>query len=745
MNWRIWALFALAGCGGEASGPEAPARIPGGSGAPPAAAPPTIDVDACDGVLVIALDSAPASAFSFHGGALATTPNLAKLAEESIVVADHIPASTGLNAAVASLLTARHSREHGVGSVLSLGRARLRDSERTLAEAFAERGWRTLLAVAAPQLHPELSGFHQGFASLHIPATSEPTRRADQVIGACLTTLRRWCEAQEPFFAVVQLSDLDGRGDRAAPGEVGARWLKDHLATSAESNPKVADALAKVQRNPDAALADLAELLVRARGSDATRAWRTALRDGRASALDAEVGKVLDVLRANERLDRTLIIVTGLRGTVLEPPAESIGPRLAADVVRTALCVRLPRGATGARPVGQRAALVSAVDVPRLLDGLFRLSLAPTEFAAADLRQVVEAPAATGAEAALLASADLGLAATLTRVMQMERTAGGDDYVFHRDGRTFTLAEPAPELSRAARERFERFAEPAALRVTAPEATARSLEVAWRVERGFLTGASLSGVTSEDLTPRRDLARRRSGRARIGPGGRLEVGLTDRSADVRIDVSAVEGLAGLALDLGGALGASLVPRVLVPRVVAWPADDSEEAELPLVDVQRAGATAWRLAVNAEGPTQVLLTVWPTRAPHARLDVVGGGRAIVEAVPGRLDAVRIVGEAPFDVQVKKDPDEQLAFAVEVRGVALDPQRMRIEGRRMAGDSDVSFVVPAWLPGVTDSLFAERSVEPEVWRIERTDPAGVFGAEQALGADILNLLRSLPAGE
>jgi arylsulfatase A-like enzyme len=718
--------------------------------AAPVAAP--IDLARCDAILLVVLDAASADAFSFLGGTLPTTPRLAALADEGVVATDHVPVTTGLNAAVATLLTGRHLPEHGVGSLHTLGRTRLRDEERTIAEALQERGWRTLLATGAPQLHPDVSGLHQGFSSIHVPALGEPVRRADQVVGACLPTLRRWVEAEEPVFALLQLSDLDARADRLAPEPFGAQWLDERLAAHAAPGSPVADALAKHARNPVAAAEDLSRHLARGRGSVAARAWREGLRDGRASALDHELGRVFDLLAARGRLDRTLIVVAGARGGVVEPPAEIVGPRLVPEFLRTPLVVRFPAGKEGTlRPRGRRERIVSAVDVPRALDQLMGLGLAPTRFASTDLVALVEGRLAPPANPpwTFVASADLALTALVTHEMQLERAPATDDLVFNRSGGTFTLADKAPELSREARAQLGEFSRPATFVIEAAPGAPQALEVAWRVESGLLTSAVVTGTSSEDTTPRHEAQRRRAGRARLDAAGRVEVGLTDRTAAVRLDLSCEEGLAlwdpaVAKLHVGADLRHAFVPRLLVPRVVAWPADENGVTELPVVDVQRAVGATWRIAVNHEGPCEALVTVWPPRPPNQALAVEAGGAVVAERVPGRFDVIRLVGEAPWAATITKGPQEQLALVVSLGGEVVDARRVRIESRRMASDRDLSLLVPGFLPGVTQALFQPVG-DGATWRVSRTDPAGTFGADQALAPDALDFLRWLPPSE
>jgi len=751
---RCLALLAgalLAGCGegSKMSAPDVDGARGGVSSAPRAPDTGALDLSECDGVVIIALDAASADIFSFLGGARATTPHLAELAERALVCEDCVLVSTGLNGAFAALLTGRHGREHGVGSLHTLGRTRLRDAEVTLAEAFRARGWHTLLSVAVPQLHPGLSGFAQGFESIHVPQPGAPSRRADQVIGTCRPTLQMWLRSRAPFFALIQLSDLDGRGDLAAPAPHGARWLEAHLAPHTPALPKVADALAKAERSPDAALSDLAQLLQRARGSAPTRAWRAALRDGRASAVDAEVGGLLELLRESGRLERTLVIVAGMRGAPLEQPDESVGPRFLPEVLRTPLVVSFPSAAKG--PRGRRRETVSALALPRALDTWFELGLGATEYAGGEL---LERGARAGADGvgdaerrsvAFAASADLSLAALITKEAQCERSAGGDDHLFRRSGRILTLDDPQPNL--VARDRFDAFAAPATL-TFASAASAEPLEVGWRIEQGLTAGVRLQGEQGHDLTSQRDRMRRRSGRVRLGGGASLEVGLTERTAAVRLDLALVEGsLDPARIDVGGALTQSMVPRVPIPRVLAWPPDGSEGAELPLVDVQREVGTRWRIAVNCQGPSEVLLTLWPPRAAHDRLDVEAGGRAVAEQIAGRGDVVRVQGDGPYDFFVQKGPDEHFAFAARSAEGVVDARRVRVEARRMAGDADLSIVLPGWLPGVTEGLFgAPAAGDPgALWTVRRSDPAGMFGPEQALDPDWIQFVRTLPGGE
>ena len=380
---------------------------------------------------------------------------MAALAQDSLIFSDQVASSTGLNACMATLLTGLSTREHGVGSLHELGRARLRDSVRTLAEAFQEQGWATLLACAAPQLHPELSGFDQGFETIQVASLAEPTRSAQQVIGNLIPTLGRLLQGEQRVFAVVQLSDLDPRGNRAAPEPHGARWLGPRLGAFAKAQPPIADALAKAQRNPEAALEDLDGLLRRRRSADVARAWKRALRDGRASALDAQIGALLDLVNEGGRGSSALVAVQGLRGAVLEPPASLTGPGFLPKIMHTPLVLRIG----GQGPVLKHRGLTSAGDLPRALDVLFTLGLDPSAFPGADLLAIGRG-ADTSVEAIFASAAGLARHALFTDEVQLERAATQADVLFTRAGQLLPPGSEPRALSDATLARFEAFCQP---------------------------------------------------------------------------------------------------------------------------------------------------------------------------------------------------------------------------------------------------------------------------------------------
>ena len=340
--------------------------------------------------------------------------------------------------------------------------------------------------------------------------------------------------------------------------------------------------------------------------------------------------------------------------------------------------------------------------------------------------------------------------------MQRERAAGAEDYTFTRGGVGFGLDVPMPTYDDAMRSALDRFAAPATLEVRAVAASDGvsgpvPVEVRWRVAAGLTTHTRVTGAGSEDLTTDREAQRRRSGVARLeGSDAALEVGLSARAADVRLDflssplpvVSDLPPVGASDLCAPEPLDRVGVPRIVVPRVDAWTSE-----ELPGVELERSSGVWWRFAVNDPGECEALLCVWPSRDANDELEVSAGGAAVADPVPGRSDACVVRGTAPFDLTVKLEPREELAFAVRVAGRIVPATRVRVDGRRQGTESELSVVVPGWLPPLTDAL----SREPEApgsgaaWAIARHDPAGTFGASGAPKPAAVEILRRVRAGE
>lgn len=150
-------------------------------------------------VLLITLDTLRADELGAYGAIPSPSPLLDAFAAESTLYERAVSPLPMTRPAHFSLFTSRYPREHGVlNNQLSLP-----ESEITLAEIFAQNGYRTGAFVAVAILSHS-SGIGQGFEK-HDPP-SERQRSADAVVVSALAWLGS-LDARQPFFAWVHLFD----------------------------------------------------------------------------------------------------------------------------------------------------------------------------------------------------------------------------------------------------------------------------------------------------------------------------------------------------------------------------------------------------------------------------------------------------------------------------------------------------------------------------------------------------------
>lgn len=281
-------------------------------------------------VLLVTIDTLRADRVGCYGDASARTPTLDALAAEGAAFDDCSAASPVTLPSHATILTGLLPPRHGLrdnGQPRPLPPAAGR-SFRTAAEAFGAKGWATAAFVSGAPLAPRW-GLDAGFEHYDPPPETEPgdphlgEREGGETASAALAWLGRR-DRRRPFFLWVHL--FDPHHPYAAPG--GAGLPPDSPGAYAE---EVAHA-------------------------------------------DRQVGRILDFLREEGSLGRTLVAVTSDHGEGLGEHGEAThGYFLHRSTLRVPLILRYP----GAVPAGARVA--APCSLADLLPTLLELARLPPE------------------------------------------------------------------------------------------------------------------------------------------------------------------------------------------------------------------------------------------------------------------------------------------------------------------------------------------------------------------------------
>jgi arylsulfatase A-like enzyme len=244
-------------------------------------------------VLVISVDTLRADHLGFHGYERATSPRLDAFVARGTVFDAAISTSPWTLPAYGTLFTGMEPAHHRVGISARREAAFGEDNDAeggdyqslaegvaTLAGTFAQAGWFTGAIVANPHLDPG-SGVDVGFDTF-----AQYLESAE--VGAQLT--ERWIDArgETPWFLLVHF--MDPHMPYAAPPPYDTQFARATWPASVEGSPKLMDLRAA---EPDQRMKD--HLF------DAY--------DGEIAYTDAQIGRVLDFLRARGELDRTLVVV----------------------------------------------------------------------------------------------------------------------------------------------------------------------------------------------------------------------------------------------------------------------------------------------------------------------------------------------------------------------------------------------------------------------------------------------------
>lgn len=374
-------------------------------------------------VLLVTLDTTRADHIGCYGARASHTPNLDRLAREGVLLEQALTPVPLTLPAHATLLTGQEPVRHGVRNN---GSYALPASAATLTEAFAAAGYRTAAFISSFILNGRF-GLAQGF-SLYDDAVVNERPGAETARRVIAWLSER--EARRPFFLWMHLYDPH------------TPWTP----------PRACRALALPSPY-----------------------------DQEIAAADAAFGMVIDALRQEGVLDRTIVLAVGDHGEGLGDHGErEHGLFLYEETVRVPCIVRLPRGA-------------HAGSIRPVLAGL--IDLAPTLLELAGLPPL---PAADGRS----------LAPALRGGAGPERTGLLLETVYPREGFAWAplralrtpewkwIEAPQPELYRLAEDPGER-TNLAEARGEIAERLQRSLEAGFRRVPSSAAGDAATEVPPE--------------------------------------------------------------------------------------------------------------------------------------------------------------------------------------------------------------------------------------------------------
>jgi len=291
-------------------------------------------------VILITVDDLRADRLAPYGYAEQTAPTIARLAVEGTVHPDPIAPSTSRNASLASILTGLAPPEHAL-SMSTVGRQRLAQRFETLAETYAEAGFRTIAAVSMRQLTPRLSGFDQGF-DLYL-ADDLPSNGSalapGELVGRVVPELQQLTR-RDRVFLWLHLGHLRADPEQLTVDEDGL--VRARLRPFAGANPELLRELDSLDFT-QGLVPRIEGVIGRLRGSPAWRALHEALYDVQVGRLDAALAALVAELDRSGRYDDAVIALVGTRGRYLtEPRPDGLVEGFSIGVVRVPLILRAP-------------------------------------------------------------------------------------------------------------------------------------------------------------------------------------------------------------------------------------------------------------------------------------------------------------------------------------------------------------------------------------------------------------------
>ncbi|MBI3448662.1 MAG: sulfatase [Acidobacteria bacterium] len=259
-------------------------------------------------VILVWADTLRRDHLDMYGYARATAPHIRQLAAEGALFKDCIGQATWTKVATPSLLTGLYPTTHGVHDFYD----RIPASATTIAEVYRDAGYATL-SFSSILFTGKFTNLHQGFEELHEDG-SLPDRESSKTSRVYVDRLLPWLEAHRdvPSFVFLHVSDPHDPYRPYPPYD--ATWADP---SKREAHEKAQETARKFIADPlmkNFGMPSRTELAKAGLDPDAYVAEDRDWYDGSIRGMDAEIGRLMERLRALG-LDRdTLVVFTGDHG-----------------------------------------------------------------------------------------------------------------------------------------------------------------------------------------------------------------------------------------------------------------------------------------------------------------------------------------------------------------------------------------------------------------------------------------------
>ncbi|HZI64453.1 MAG TPA: sulfatase, partial [Thermoanaerobaculia bacterium] len=264
------------------------------------------------GVILVQMDTLRRDHLDAYGHRRPTAPHLARLAAEGVLFRNTFAQAPWTKVSTPSILTSLYPSTHGVRGFND----RLPAGATTVAEAFRDAGYATL-SLSSVIFTGQYTNLHQGFEELH-EAGSLANRGGPLSAKTAREQVDRlldWIERRDgsPFFAFLHVFDPHFPYEPYQPYDtlwVSPERRAEHVRQRDQASQRITDEFMRVRQLPSRD-----EVAASGFDPEAYVTVETDWYDASIRAMDVEIGRLVERLRAAGLGEQVLLVLTSDHGT----------------------------------------------------------------------------------------------------------------------------------------------------------------------------------------------------------------------------------------------------------------------------------------------------------------------------------------------------------------------------------------------------------------------------------------------